>query len=56
MSKSSQDDQFSEKEAKARFEAALKNVLKMPMPKANKPKPHRAGKMILPTPQPRPKE
>ena len=55
MSNSSEDDQFSEKEAKARFEGALKNVSETPKPNGNKPKPHRAGKMILPTPPPKEK-
>lgn len=56
MNKNNQD-QFSEKEVAARFEAALKGAMNTPhKPLKEKPKstPHKSGKAPLPKPQKRP--
>jgi len=58
--KTPREDQYSEKEAAARRDEIIKRMIATPPKphsemKISKKKPHRAGKMILPTPQERPK-
>jgi hypothetical protein len=55
------DDEYSEKEAQARFEAALKGGMNTPHKphsemKLCKKRPHKSGKIPLPKPQQRPKD
>ena len=53
------DETYSEKEAKVRFEAALKGAMNAPhkpLKEKLKSTPHKSGKAPLPKPQVRPKE